>query len=239
MKNLSNEPKHIAIIMDGNMRWAMKNSLPSLKGYQSGMEATKAIILAAINRKIKNISLFALSSENIKRPTKQTRELLKVFDQALDEGIPEFHEKGAKFNFIGERGSLPSNLVRKMNEAEELTAKNSNIEINIAINYGGRWDILQACRTIAKLTESKQLNANKIQEKHFDKYLSLADQPPIDLCIRTGNEQRISNFFLWQLAYTELYFSKVYWPEFSVRRFYGAINDYKKRARRFGASSIA
>ena len=231
------DPQHIAIIMDGNMRWASKRSLPSIDGYRNGMENTKNIILAAIKRQITSVSLFALSSENIKRPAKQTRELMKVFDQALDEGIPDFHAKGACFSFIGDRSSLPIKLVKKMNDAEALTANNPGIRINIAINYGGKWDITQACRSILEQVKSNKLDPKKIDENFFQQYLCLADQPPIDLCIRTGDEKRISNFFLWQLAYTELYFSKVYWPEFNVRRFYAAISDYKKRGRRFGEVS--
>ena len=230
-------PRHIAIIMDGNTRWANKNSLPSIQGYRSGMENTKRIILASIRAEIESISLFALSSENWRRPVKETRQLLKVFDQALDEGVPEFHEKDARFTFIGERWVFPDSMVKKMNYTEELTKNNKGLRINIAINYGGQWDITQACKALAEQVKTKKLNPNRITDKLISKHLTLADQPPIDLCIRTGNEKRISNFFLWQLAYTELYFSKLFWPEFNERNFYAAIADFKKRSRRFGGSS--
>lgn len=229
-------PNHIAIIMDGNIRWAKKHSLPNIQGYRSGMENTKKIILSAIKAKIETVSLFALSSENWRRPAQQTRDLIKVFDQALDEGVPDFHSKGAKFSFIGERKVFPANLIKKMSYTEELTKNNKNISINIAINYGGQWDITQACRKVAYLVENNQIKPNKITNSLFAEHLCLADQKPIDLCIRTGNEKRISNFFLWQIAYTELYFSKVYWPEFGAKSFHAAIANYKKRIRRFGGS---
>ncbi|MBE8182305.1 MAG: di-trans,poly-cis-decaprenylcistransferase [Candidatus Portiera sp.] len=238
MKSNNNDPQHIAVIMDGNTRWAVEKSLPGIQGYKHGMENTKKIIMAAIERNITSISLFALSSENLKRPAKQRRDLLKIFDQALDEGVPEFHAKLAKFTFIGDRSFFPSYLVKKMNQAEELTQDNTGININIALNYGGKWDITQSCRRLAKMVQEQQITYDKIDEKHIADSLCLADQPPIDLCIRTGNEKRISNFFLWQMAYTELYFSKVYWPDFGRRNFYAAINDFQKRTRRFGNSSI-
>lgn len=238
MQNKINYPQHIAVIMDGNTRWAVERHLPGIQGYKQGMENTKTIILAAIERKIHSISLFALSSENLKRPAKQRRDLLKIFDQALDEGVPEFHEKSAKFTFIGERSFFPSHLVTKMKQAEELTQNNAGININIALNYGGKWDITQSLRRLAKMVQEKSITYDKIEEKHIGEFLCLADQPPIDLCIRTGNEKRISNFFLWQMAYTELYFSKAYWPDFGRRNFFAAINDFQKRTRRFGNSSI-
>ncbi|MCH9664722.1 MAG: di-trans,poly-cis-decaprenylcistransferase [Gammaproteobacteria bacterium] len=238
MHKENNDPRHIAVIMDGNTRWALKNSLPGTQGHQHGMENTKKIIIAAIERGIAAVSLFALSSENLKRPAKQRRELLKIFDKALDEGVPGFHEQGVKFTFIGDRSFFPSHLINKMNQAEKLTLNNSRININIALNYGGKWDITQACKRLATMVQEKSIQSNNIEEKHIEELLCLADQPPIDLCIRTGNEKRISNFFLWQMAYAELYFSKTYWPDFGKRNFYAAINDYQKRVRRFGHSSI-
>ena len=228
------QPRHVAITMDGNNRWATKRKLPSKEGYRRGTETTKKIILAALDKGIEVVSLFTLSSENVNRPSRQTRELLSILEQALDEGVPEFNEKGVRFSFIGDLDYFPAKLRKKIDHAIELTAKNKIMHVNIAINYGGQWDITQACRKVALLAAESKLNPKKISSKDIAKYITLHGQPEIDLCIRTGNEKRISNFFLWQIAYTELYFAPDLWPDFSVKKFDLALAEYKKRVRRFG-----
>ena len=234
---VSSKIRHIAIIMDGNTRWAKNRMMPSAYGHRAGLKAVKNIIQEARRQSIESLSLFALSSENWRRPQKEINQLMRLFEQALDEEVPALHKNNARLSFIGDKSVLSARLKNKMKKAEEQTLRNKAIRINIAVNYGGQWDIVNACRQIALMVQKKQIAPSDITATSIDAHISLSDQPPIDLCIRTGNEKRISNFFLWQLAYTEFYFSPIAWPDFKERNFRSALLAYKKRKRRFGDSS--
>ena len=229
--------RHVAIIMDGNTRWAKSRMMPSAYGHRTGLRTVKNIIQEARRNAIESLSLFALSSENWRRPQKEINQLMSLFKQALDDEVPELHKNNARISFVGDKSILSAELKAKMKKTEELTRHNNAIRINIAVNYGGQWDIVNACRQLAMKVRQGDLEPQAISVPNLAKHLCLADQPPIDLCIRTGNEKRISNFFLWQLAYTELYFSPVAWPDFKERNFRNALQAYQKRSRRFGDSS--
>ena len=229
--------RHVAIIMDGNTRWAKKKMMPSAYGHSAGLKSVKNIIQEARHQSIESLSLFALSSENWRRPQKEIKHLMKLFERALDEEIPNLHANNARISFIGNTDNLSVNLKKKIANAEELTRHNESIRINIAVNYGGQWDITNACKRIALLVEKKKISSADITQSLMNEYICLSDQSPIDLCIRTGNEKRISNFFLWQLAYTEFHFSSLPWPEFKPSNFRYALQTYYKRKRRFGDSS--
>lgn len=211
--------------------------MPSAYGHKAGLRTVKAIIQEARRASVESLSLFALSSENWRRPQKEINQLMNLFEQALDDEVPDLHKNNARISFVGDESTLSSALKAKMKKAEELTCRNDAIHINIAVNYGGQWDIVNACRQLARKVKQGKLQPDAISTKMLGKYLCLASQPPIDLCIRTGNEKRISNFFLWQLAYTEFYFSPVAWPDFKERNFRSALQAYQKRSRRFGDSS--
>lgn len=229
--------RHVAIIMDGNTRWARRKMMPSAYGHRAGLRSVKSIIQEARRQSIESLSLFALSSENWRRPQKEINQLMTLFERALDEEVSALNRNDARLTFIGEHALLSANLRKKIKDAETLTRQNKSIRINIAINYGGQWDIANACRQVAQLVKEKKIMPAAITHSLLNKYICLSDQPPIDLCIRTGNEKRISNFFLWQLAYTEFYFSPTPWPEFNERNFRNALQSYQKRNRRFGDSS--
>ena len=211
--------------------------MPSAYGHRAGLRTLKNIIREASRQSIESLSLFALSSENWRRPHKEINQLMRLLEQALDEEVSALHERSARLSFVGDSSILSARLRNKMRRAEALTLDNKAIHINIAVNYGGRWDIANACRQIAQKVHNKEMTAADITTASIDQHISLAGQPPVDLCIRTGNEKRISNFLLWQFAYTEFYFSPVAWPDFKERNFRNAILAYKKRKRRFGDSS--
>jgi len=228
-------PYHVAIIMDGNGRWAEKRMLPRTSGYRVGAERIKSIVKISIKNDIKILSLFAFSTENWQRPKNEVNYLMgHILTKALKKDIGEMHKLKVNLRIIGDRTRLNKKLQKAIYEAEQLTADNNGLKLIIALSYSGKWDIVQAFHTIYDLINIKKLKINEITEKEICKVMSLNDLPDPDLLIRTSGEKRISNFMLWQLAYTELYFTDVLWPDFREHDFEIALNDYAGRKRRFG-----
>ena len=227
-------PAHVAVIMDGNGRWANKRGMPRVAGHRKGADAVRALIRVCGERRISYLTLFAFSSENWKRPEPEVRRLMELFVNALDKDVKELHANNVRFRVIGERSALDQKIVNKVESGEALTSDNTGLQLNVAINYGGKWDIVQACRQLASQVASGEKSAEGISEDDVESFLSTAGMPPPDLFIRTGGEHRISNFLMWQLAYTELYFTDVLWPDFSEQEFDAALKSFSGRQRRFG-----
>ncbi len=227
-------PQHIAIIMDGNGRWAKKRLLPRMAGHKQGVEAVRNIIKASIERDIKYLTVFAFSSENWRRPPDEVSFLMQLFIGALEQEIAKLHENGICFKVIGDLSKFEPKIVNFIHNGEKLTAKNSRLIFTIAANYGGRWDILQAINKMA--VHSPGLQGN-YEENDLAQYLAMNYAPEPDLFIRTGGECRISNFLLWHLAYTELYFTSTLWPDFDASELDLAIQSFRRRERRFGRTS--
>ena len=227
-------PQHIAIIMDGNGRWAKKRLLPRVSGHKQGVEAVRDVIKTCIERGVEYLTLFAFSSENWRRPEDEVSFLMQLFIGALEQEITKLHENGICFKVIGDISKFGPKIVKFIGDGEKLTADNTRLTFTIAANYGGRWDILQA---IKKMMSQKQGSLNDFKEEDLTRYLAMSYAPEPDLFIRTGGECRISNFLLWQLAYTELYFTDTLWPDFDVNALDQAIQSYQQRERRFGRTS--
>ena len=227
-------PKHVAIIMDGNGRWATKQGLPRVSGHRAGVESVRSIISTCGELKIPALTLFAFSSENWARPITEVRYLMDLFLSMLKKEVARLHETGVQLRVIGDRSRLSRKLVATIEEAEATTAHNSALALRLAINYGGRWDIVQATKAIAAKVCSGELCADDISEETLSAHLALADLPEPDLFIRTSGEYRISNFLLWQLAYTEMHFATEYWPDFTREHFLDALQAFSRRQRRFG-----
>ena len=227
-------PHHVAIIMDGNGRWAERQGSPRFMGHKAGVEAVRGVVRACTEKGIGVLTLFAFSSENWRRPEKEVGLLMDLFVMALQREVEKLHAKGIRIRFIGERDAFSVKLRKLMTRAEELTRGNPGLKLNIAANYGGRWDITQATRRLAQRVAEGSLEASAIDETMLAAELSLSDLPEPDLFIRTGGEQRVSNFLLWQLAYTELYFTDVLWPDFDGEALDQALESYAGRQRRFG-----
>jgi undecaprenyl diphosphate synthase len=227
-------PRHIAVIMDGNGRWAAARALPRPAGHQRGVRAVKQIVENCTRRGVQVLTLFAFSSENWKRPKEEVSMLMGRFLQALDDEVAELHQNGIRLQFVGNLGQLSTALRERMDAGASLTAGNTRMTLVIAIAYGGRWDIALAARRLAERCVSGELRADAIDEATLGDQLSLGGLPDPDLLIRTGGEQRISNFLLWNLAYTELYFCDALWPDFGERELDAAIEHFGRRQRRFG-----
>lgn len=227
-------PKHIAIIMDGNGRWARKRFMPRMAGHQQGVETVRGIIKACIEREITYLTLFAFSSENWRRPADEVSFLMQLFTGALEQEITKLHENGIRFKVIGDLSKFEPKIIKFIQQGEQLTAQNTRLIFTIAANYGGRWDIMQAMRKM--MAQSPELPLH-FEEENLAQHLSMNYAPEPDLFIRTGGECRISNFLLWQLAYTELYFTNTLWPDFDEHEFELAIQSYQQRERRFGRTS--
>ena len=227
-------PGHVAIIMDGNGRWAELRNEPRNKGHRQGVKSVKHIVKACIKRKISTLTLFAFSSENWKRPRTEVSLLMDLFLSALGSELRELDNNGVCLRFIGDRSGIPANVQRAMENAETQTAGNQALTLVIAIGYGGQWDIKQSCQALAHQVANGEIQASEITEKDISDHLSTVDLPAPDLFIRTGGEHRISNFLLWQLAYTELYFTDTLWPDFNDQAFDEALDDYSRRQRRYG-----
>ena len=227
-------PQHIAIIMDGNNRWARQRKLPGSAGHRAGMEAIRSVVEACDEHGVKVLTLFAFSSENWGRPRTEVRYLLSLMMRYLRNETRTLHEKGIRIRFIGERTRFGKRLLNLMQEAEALTANNSTTTLVIAADYGGRWDIAEAARRLAGRVAAGELEQDDITPERLGEELSLTDLPPPDLCIRTGGDHRVSNFMLWQFAYTELYFTETLWPDFGAADLALAIEDFSGRERRFG-----
>ena len=227
-------PRHLAIIMDGNGRWARKRLLPRIAGHKRGVETLRTVIKACIERGIEYLTVFAFSSENWRRPPEEVSFLMGLFMSALNNEVERLRENGVRLRVVGDIAAFEPRLCELIRSGEERTADNSRLVLTIAANYGGRWDILQA---VNRSLEAKQGHGGAWSEADFAPYLSLAYAPEPDLFIRTGGEQRISNFLIWQLAYTELYFTDLLWPEFDGQALDQAIASFQQRERRFGRTS--
>lgn len=227
-------PQHIAIIMDGNGRWAKSKGFPRIEGHRVGIQSVKTIVEQAIRHKIEVLSLFAFSSENWQRPKMEVNALMELFFRAIKKEIKDLHKNQVQFRVIGDLSLFTEKLKKVIHDAEELTRHNTGLKLVIAFNYGGRWDIVQAIQKMIVDVNISAENVSTINSAKISNYLSTADLPEPDLFIRTSGEQRISNFFLWQLAYTELYFTDTLWPDFREESFQKALEAFAQRQRRFG-----
>lgn len=230
-------PKHVAIIMDGNNRWAKKRLLPGFAGHKAGADAVRAVIEVCLERGISILTLFAFSSENWKRPADEVGALMELFLVTLRREVKRLVANGIQLKIIGDRSRFNAELQLAMAESEQKTASGKKMLLQIAANYGGQWDITEAAKKLAYDVSIGQCDIESITPNCLQTKLSTANLPAVDLCIRTGGEQRISNFLLWQMAYAELYFSDLYWPEFKHDAMRGALNDFARRQRRFGKTS--
>ncbi len=233
-ENVTLLPRHIAVVMDGNGRWAKKRFLPRTAGHKAGVKATRRIVELCAQYRIGALTLFAFSSENWNRPDQEVSSLMSLFLTTLNSEIDKLHEQGVCICFIGDRSRFSARLQASITEAEKKTEGNAQLTLNIAANYGGRWDILNAARGLAQKLMNGDITKEQISESAFSDELSLAGLPEPDLFIRTGGEQRISNFLLWQIAYTELFFTDTLWPDFDKNSFDEALDWYSTRQRRFG-----
>ncbi len=227
-------PRHVAIIMDGNNRWARARGLSGVRGHHAGVEAVRAVIRRAAERGIETLTLFAFSSENWKRPVSEVNALMELFLMALKREVRKLHRHGIRLSVIGDRGGFPGAIQKHIASAEALTRDNTGLHLVIAANYGGRWDIAAAAQRLAERVAAGELAPEAVDEQAVDQEVSLAGDAPVDLCIRTSGEQRISNFLLWQMAYAELHFTPVLWPDFDGACLDRALADFQGRQRRFG-----
>lgn len=231
---MNNLPKHIVIVMDGNGRWAEKRKLPRIFGHREGGKTAEKIIESCARKGIEALTLFAFSTENWKRPQDEVGFLMELFLKALNKNVKRLHRNHIRLRIIGEVNVLAEKLRAKIMQAEKLTAANTGLKLNVAINYSGRWDIFQATKNIALAVESGEFKTQDLTQEMFNSKLCLYDLPEPDLFIRTSGELRISNFLLWQLAYTELYFTDILWPDFDEQALDDAMRAYTNRERRFG-----
>jgi undecaprenyl diphosphate synthase len=227
-------PKHIAIIMDGNGRWAEARGLPRHAGHKEGVRPVRMCIEECGRRKVSALTLFAFSSENWRRPAVEVSNLMQLFLDALDREVEELNRNGVRLRFVGDRQALSVKLQARMAASEELTSANSGLNLQIAVSYGGRWDIVQAARRLAAEVASGALRIDGITEDRFARELSLGELPDPDLFIRTGGDHRISNFLLWNLAYTEIHVCDTLWPDFDVQHLEAALASFAARERRYG-----
>ncbi len=228
------KPRHIAIIMDGNGRWAKKRLMPRIYGHRHGVKAVRNIVEYCVEQKIEVLSLFAFSSENWRRPQSEVSMLMELFMATLQREVDKLDKNNIRLKIIGDKSAFSEKLQQKIIAAERQTENNTGLTLLIAANYGGHWDITQAVQTIAAKMQAGDLPQQVISEELIEQYLSTAGLPEPDLFIRTGGEQRISNFLLWQLAYTELYFTPLLWPDFDKQAMNEAIDSFRRRERRFG-----
>jgi undecaprenyl diphosphate synthase len=227
-------PRHVAIIMDGNGRWARRRHLPRIAGHQAGIEAVRRVVKVCGEKGIRVLTLFAFSSENWRRPEQEVSMLMDLFMKALQREVKHLHESDVRLRIIGERSAFSQKLQERVAAAEALTAPNAGLNLVVAVNYGGRWDIGQAAQQVAERVEAGDLRAADVTPELLASFLCLHDLPEPDLFIRTGGEQRISNFLLWQLAYTELYFTDALWPDFDRPALEAALVSFARRQRRLG-----
>ncbi len=226
-------PRHVAIIMDGNGRWAKRRLMPRVAGHRKGVEALRGVIRSCAERGVPHLTVFAFSSENWRRPQEEVTLLMELFLRALENEVARLHENGIRFRVIGDLSGFSERIQTLISEAEAQTRNNTRLTFTVAANYGGRWDIVQAVKRLM----AAGVAADEVNEAALAQQLSMAELPEPDLFIRTGGEQRISNFLLWQLAYTELYFTDTLWPDFDAEALDRAIASYRTRERRFGRTS--
>jgi undecaprenyl diphosphate synthase len=227
-------PRHIAVIMDGNGRWANTHGKPRHAGHRAGVKATREIVRAAAERGVEALTLFAFSSENWNRPAQEVTSLMSLFVEVLQREVNELHRNGIRINFIGAREELSPGLQKKLARAEQQTEGNTRMRLFLAVAYGGRWDIVRSVKAIAERVAQGELAVSDITEESISAGMALADVISPDLLIRTGGERRVSNFLLWDMAYSELYFTETLWPDFSTADLDEAISFYSGRQRRFG-----
>ena len=230
----SDTPRHVAVIMDGNGRWAKSRGLPRIAGHRKGVERVRDMVSDCVEKGIKHLTLFAFSSENWRRPPQEVQLLMDLFLNALENEIKKLHKNNVRFRVIGDSARFGEKINSRIQQSEILTRDNQALVLTIAANYGGRWDIAQACAQLASRAVRGEIDPATITEANIEPFLSLAGVPEPDLFIRTGGEQRISNFLLWQLAYSEMYFTPVLWPDFDRAQFEQALASYAGRQRRFG-----
>ncbi|MEL0658004.1 polyprenyl diphosphate synthase [Psychromonas arctica] len=233
----NNFPKHVAIIMDGNGRWSERQGKHRIFGHKHGVKALRKTITFARDNKLEALTIFAFSSENWKRPEQEVSMLMELFFIVLGREIKKLHKSNIKLNIIGDISGFSDRLQKKVHEGQELTKNNTGLALNVAANYGGRWDMTNATRKIATQVQSGELNIDDIDEELVGQTLTLGDLPDVDLMIRTGGDYRISNFLLWQLAYAEMYFTDVLWPDFDGEAFQLALDVFSGKERRFGQTS--
>lgn len=230
-------PQHIAVIMDGNGRWAKRQGKHRVMGHKAGVSRVREVVKVASELKIQSLTLFAFSSENWQRPADEVSLLMELFFTVLSREVNKLNRNNVRLKIIGDTSRFSEKLQQKIAKAEEKTSSNTGLMLNVAANYGGRWDITQACVQLAKQVEKGDLSASDITEEAIDKYICTAYLPPLDLMIRTGGDCRISNFLLWQSAYTELHFSETLWPDFNEQELCNILADYAHVERRFGCTS--
>ena len=235
--NKTSLPKHIAIVMDGNGRWARSRELPRIAGHKKGVQAVEKVIRLTMEKKIPYLTLFAFGIENWQRPNDEVNFLMQLFIENLETQLPKFIKNNIRLRIIGERNNVASELIKKIVDVEQKTAKNTQLTLTVAFNYSGRWDLLQATQKLCKQAANKQIDAATINYNTLSDALSLASIPDPDLFIRSSGELRISNFMLWQLAYTELYFTDELWPDFDESVFNQALNAFTSRQRRYGLTA--
>jgi undecaprenyl diphosphate synthase len=230
-------PRHVAIIMDGNGRWATERRLPRVAGHSKGVDAVRATVEACISRGVEFLTLFAFSSENWRRPPDEVSLLMRLFIAALEREVAQLRGNGIRLRIVGDTSAFEPRLQSLIEQAEQRTAQNTRMTLTVCANYGGRWDILQAMRAMLSARPELLADPSRIAESDLTPYLSMRHAPEPDLFIRTGGEQRISNFLLWQLAYTELHFTDAFWPDFDDAELERAFRSYRDRERRFGRTS--
>ena len=230
-------PRHIAIVMDGNGRWAQQRKRPRSFGHREGQKAVRGAVEFCLQRKVEALTLFAFSSENWNRPKTEVGALMSLFLKAIDSEVSDLHKNGVKLSFIGELSAFAPELRERMHKAMQKTTGNSALALNVAVNYGGRWDIAQAARRIAQAAVQGEIVVDAIDETSLAPMFCLAGQPAVDLFIRTGGEQRISNFLLWQSAYSELHFIDTLWPDVDANVLADALAEFARRERRYGLTS--
>jgi undecaprenyl diphosphate synthase len=235
--NLQRVPKHVAIIMDGNGRWAKGKGMSRIFGHRNALTAVRETIEAAAKIGVQAITLYAFSTENWNRPKIEVDALMQLLINSLKKELPTFQKNGVKVNAIGATNNLPANAQKTLANVKEETKSNSTITLTLALSYGSREEIVNAIKNISKKVVNKELNLENINENTINNHLYTFNLPDVDLMIRTSGEQRISNFLLWQMAYAELYFTDILWPDFREEHFYDAIIDYQNRERRFGKTS--
>jgi undecaprenyl diphosphate synthase len=227
-------PRHVAVIMDGNGRWAKSRGLPRIAGHRKGLERVRELVSACGEIGVEFLTVFAFSSENWRRPEQEVKLLMELFAQALEREVGKLHDNGIRFRVIGDVEGFGAKIAKAIRKAEALTDRNERLTFTVAANYGGRWDIARAAAEVARRVAAGEIDPDRITPETLEPHLSLAGTPEPDLFIRTGGEQRISNFLLWQLAYTELYFTPALWPDFDREQFALALQSFAGRQRRFG-----
>jgi undecaprenyl diphosphate synthase len=237
LKKIGNIPTHIAIIMDGNGRWAKQRGLPRAAGHKKGVETIREIVEACVEIGVKYLTLYTFSTENWKRPKSEVTTLWRLIVKSLHKETKELHSNNIKLTTIGNTNSLPEIVSKELFEAIKMTSNNNKMVLNLALSYSGRWEIIEAVKRIARLVKESELDVDSIDEKIISQNLTTAEMPDPDLVIRSGGEFRISNFLLWQIAYSEVYITNVLWPEFSKLHLIDAIKNFQNRERRFGLVS--